>query len=113
MKKVEAIIRAEKMEAVKGKLFELGIKGITMTQVLGCGKQKGQKNIYRGAVVDVTLLPKIKLEIVAADDMAESIIDIIKTSAKTDKIGDGKIFVYTIDEVIRIRTGESGEAAIC
>lgn len=112
MKKVEAIIRAEKMEAVKTKLFEHGIKGITMTQVLGCGKQKGQKNIYRGAVVDVTLLPKIKLEIVATDEMAESIIEVIKENAKTDAIGDGKIFVYTIDEVIRIRTGESGEAAI-
>lgn len=112
MKKVEAIIRIEKLELVKEKLFEHGIHGITMTQVLGCGKQKGQKSIYRGAVVDVNLLPKIKLEIVAPDDKADDIIGVIKTNAKTDNIGDGKIFVYTIDEVIRIRTGESGEAAI-
>lgn len=112
MKKVEAIIRIEKLEAVKEKLFEHDINGITMTQVLGCGKQKGHKSIYRGAVVDVTLLPKIKLEIVAADDKVDEIIAVIKENAKTDNIGDGKIFVYTIDEVIRIRTGENGEIAI-
>jgi nitrogen regulatory protein P-II 1 len=112
MKKVEAIIRIEKLEAVKAKLFEHDVNGITMTQVLGCGKQKGHKNIYRGAVVDVTLLPKIKLEIVAADDKVDEIVSVIKESATTNAIGDGKIFVYTIDEIIRIRTGEVGESAI-
>ena len=112
MKKVEAIIRIEKLEAVKEKLFEHDVNGITMTQVLGCGKQKGHKSMYRGAVVDVNLLPKIKLEIVAADDKVDEIIEVIKESAKTDQIGDGKIFVYTIDEVVRIRTGESGTEAI-
>lgn len=112
MKKIEAIIRVEKMEEVKEKLFQHGIQGITMTQVLGCGQQKGQKNIYRGAVVDITLLPKIKLEIVSTDNKAEEIVKIIEQSAKTGAIGDGKIFVYTIDDAVRIRTGESGESAI-
>lgn len=112
MKKVEAIIRIEKLEAVKEKLFEHNVNGITMTQVLGCGKQKGHKSMYRGAVVDVTLLPKIKLEIVSTDDKVDEIVSIIKQYAKTDNIGDGKIFVYTIDDVIRIRTGESGTTAI-
>lgn len=112
MKKVEAIIRIEKLEIVKEKLFEQHVNGITMTQVLGCGQQKGQKNIYRGAVVDVTLLPKIKLEIVTADEKVPEIIKIITENAKTNNIGDGKIFVYTIDEVVKIRTGEEGNDAI-
>lgn len=112
MKKVEAIIRIEMLEAVKEKLFEHGITGITMTHVLGCGKQKGHKNMYRGTVVDVNLLPKIKLEIVTTDEKSAETVDIIQEFAKTNNIGDGKIFVYTIDEVIRIRTGESGEIAI-
>ena len=112
MKKIEAIIRIEKFEAVKEKLVEHNVNGITMTQVLGCGKQKGNKSMYRGAVVDITLLPKIKLEIVASDDKADEIITVIKENAKTDSIGDGKIFVYTIDEIVRIRTGETGEIAI-
>lgn len=112
MKKVEAIIRIEKLELVKEKLFEHNISGITMTQVLGCGKQKGQKNLYRGTVVDVTLLPKIKLEIVTTDEKVPEILSIIKEYAKTDNIGDGKIFVYTIDEIVKIRTGEEGIDAI-
>lgn len=112
MKKVEAIIRIEKLEAVKEKLFEHGIHGITMTQVLGCGNQKGSKTMYRGAVVDVTLLPKIKLEIITKDEKVKEVISVIQESAKTDNIGDGKIFVYTIDEVVRIRTGETGETAL-
>lgn len=112
MKKVEAIIRMEKFELVKENLFKHGITGITMTQVLGCGKQKGQKNIYRGAVVDVNLLPKSKLEIVTTDDKVAEIVSVIQEFAKTDTIGDGKIFVYTVDDVVRIRTGETGESAI-
>lgn len=112
MKKVEAIIRIEKLEIIKEKLFENHITGLTMTQVLGCGRQKGQKKLYRGTTVDVTLLPKIKLEIVTSDDKVKDIIDVIKTYAKTDCIGDGKIFIYTIDEVIKIRTGEEGTNAI-
>lgn len=112
MKKVEAVIRVEKLETVKEKLFEHDIRGITMTQVLGCGKQKGQKCIYRGTTVDINLLPKVKLEIITSDDKVEEIIEVIKENAKTGSIGDGKIFVYTVDEVIRIRTGETGETAI-
>jgi len=112
MKKVEAIIRIEMLEAVKEKLFENEITGITMTHVLGCGKQKGHKTMYRGTVVDVNLLPKIKLEIVTTDEKVQETVDIIQQYAKTNNIGDGKIFVYTIDDVIRIRTGENGESAV-
>lgn len=112
MKKVEAIIRAEKLEDIKQELLKHDIKGITITQVVGCGNQKGQKSIYRGTVVELTLLPKIKLEIVCEDSRAQEIIDVICKAAKTGEIGDGKIFVYKIDEIIRIRTGEAGEKAI-
>ena len=112
MKKVEAIIRIEKFEAVKEKLFEVGINGITISQVLGCGNQKGHKNIYRGTVVEVNLLPKMKLEIVTTEDKVNQIVEVIRQNAKTDNIGDGKIFVYTIDNAVRIRTGESGDIAL-
>lgn len=112
MKKVEAIIRVEKLEDIKQELLKHDIKGITITQVVGCGNQKGQKSYYRGTVVELTLLPKIKLEIVCDDKRAEEIIDIIIKTAKTGEIGDGKIFVYNIDDVVRIRTGETGDDAI-
>lgn len=112
MKKVEAIIRPEKLEDVKSALNKLDLKGLTVTQVSGAGNQKGQKNYYRGAVVELTLLPKVKIEIVAEDARIAAVVDAIKTAAKTGAIGDGKIFITNIEEVIRIRTGDTGDGAI-
>lgn len=112
MKKIEAILRPEKLEEVKDALNKHDVKGLTITQVVGCGHQKGQKNFYRGTVVEITLLPKIKVEVVCEDSSADDIIAIISDTAKTGEIGDGKIFVYNIENVVRIRTGESGEPAI-
>jgi nitrogen regulatory protein PII len=112
MKKIEAIIRTEKLEDIKQELLKHDIKGLTMTQVVGCGNQKGQKSFYRGTVVELTLLSKIKLEIVCDDERATEIINLIINTAKTGEIGDGKIFVYNIEQVVRIRTGETDEKAI-
>lgn len=112
MKKVEAIIRSEKFEEVKEALSKHNVKGITVTQVMGCGNQKGKKNFYRGTVVEISLLPKTKLEIVTDDENVKSIVDIIKETGKTGEIGDGKIFVYNVDDVVRIRTGETGDKAL-
>lgn len=112
MKKVEAIIKPFKLDEVKESLNEIGIQGITVTEVKGFGRQKGHTELYRGAEYVVDFLPKIKLEIIAKDDMVAKIIDTILESARTGRIGDGKIFVTPIDEVIRIRTGEKGEDAI-
>lgn len=112
MKKVEAIIRPSKLEEIKQALNKFDIHGLTITQVMGCGNQKGKKEFYRGSVVELTLLQKIKIEVVTSDEHAPEVIKIISETAKTGEIGDGKIFVYNIDEVIRIRTGESGSEAI-
>ena len=112
MKKVEAIVRAEKLEEIKDALSTAGVNGLTISQVLGAGNQKGHKEFYRGAEVNINLLQKIKIEIVVRDDQVDRIIEAITGSAKTGEIGDGKIFVYNIDNVIRIRTGEQGEKAI-
>lgn len=112
MKKVEAIIRAEKFEDIKASLSNHDIKGLTISQVMGCGNQKGKKNYYRGNVVEFSLLPKIKIEIVTEDKNVDEIVDLISKAAKTGEIGDGKIFIYDIDNVIRIRTGETGDKAI-
>lgn len=112
MKKVEAIIRPEKLEDVKSALNKLDLKGLTVTQVSGAGNQKGQRNYYRGAVVELTLLPKVKIEIVAENARIAAVVDAIKTAAKTGAIGDGKIFITNIEEVIRIRTGDTGDGAI-
>jgi nitrogen regulatory protein P-II 1 len=112
MKKIEAIIRPERLELVKDALNKHEIKGLTITQVMGCGNQKGKLGTYRGSVVDLTLLPKIKIEVVCADENAKELIGIISEAAKTGAIGDGKIFVFNAEDVVRIRTGESGEAAI-
>lgn len=112
MKKIEAIIKPEKFDEVKNALDKHNIKGITITQVIGCGNQKGQKQFYRGAEVGINLLPKIKLEVVLTDESVNEIVEVITNTAKTGNIGDGKIFVYTIDNAVRIRTGESGEAAL-
>ncbi|ADU27663.1 P-II family nitrogen regulator [Ethanoligenens harbinense] len=112
MKKVEAIIRPEKLDDVKAALNALDIKGVTVTQVSGAGNQKGQKNYYRGAVVELALLPKVKIEIVAEDDRVSAITGAVAKAAKTGAIGDGKIFVTNVEEVIRIRTGDTGDGAI-
>lgn len=112
MKKIEAIIKPFKLDDVKDALNEIGVKGITVSEVKGFGRQKGHTELYRGAEYVVDFLPKVKLEIIAKDENVEAIIDVIEKAAKTGKIGDGKIFVMPIEEVIRIRTGERGEDAI-
>lgn len=112
MKKIEAVIRPEKLEDVKSILNKHEVKGLTVTQVMGCGNQKGKTSFYRGSAVELNLLPKIKIEIVCEDSQLSSITSLITEAAKTGAIGDGKIFVFNAEDVIRIRTGESGEAAI-
>lgn len=112
MKKVEAIIKPFKLDDVKEKLTALGVKGITVTEVKGFGRQKGHTEIYRGAEYVVDFLPKIKIEIAVADQQLAEVVDAIRMTANTGKIGDGKIFVLPIEECIRIRTGETGEDAL-
>src|SRR3990167_2954132 len=112
MKKIEAIIKPFKLDEVKDALSQIGIKGNTVTEVKGFGRQKGHTELYRGAEYVVDFLPKIKLEVVVTDDMAEKVIQTIVNTARTGRIGDGKIFVSNVDDVVRIRTGERGEDAI-
>ncbi|GAB4443941.1 MAG: P-II family nitrogen regulator [bacterium] len=112
MKKIEAIIKPFKLDDVKDALNEIGVKGITVSEVKGFGRQKGHTELYRGAEYVVDFLPKVKLEVIAKDELVPLIIEAIEKSAKTGKIGDGKIFVTPVEEVIRIRTGERGEDAI-
>lgn len=112
MKKIEAIIRPGKLEEIKAALAKFNIHGLTISQVMGCGNQKGKTEIYRGSVVELTLLQKIKIEIVTSDEHAKDVIGIISEAAKTGEIGDGKIFIYNIEDVVRIRTGEHGDTAI-
>ncbi|MCT4684245.1 MAG: P-II family nitrogen regulator [Roseicyclus sp.] len=112
MKKIEAIIKPFKLDEVKEALQEIGIQGLSVTEVKGFGRQKGHTELYRGAEYVVDFLPKVKIEVVLADDMAEAAVEAIIDAAKTDKIGDGKIFVSDISQAIRIRTGESGEDAL-
>lgn len=112
MKKIEAIIKPFKLDDVKDKLNEIGVKGITVTEVKGFGRQKGHTELYRGAEYTVDFLPKTKLEIIVSDDLLDDTINVIMEAAQTGKIGDGKIFVLDLQEVIRIRTGERGEEAI-
>ena len=112
MKKIEAIIKPFKIEEVKDALSEIGIEGMTVTEVKGFGRQKGHTEIYRGSDYTVDFLPKIKLEVVVADDLVEAAIKAISDSAKTGKIGDGKIFVLSVENAIRIRTGETGNQAV-
>ncbi|KAA0259416.1 P-II family nitrogen regulator [Deferribacter autotrophicus] len=111
MKKIEAIIKPFKLDDVKEKLTELGIKGLTISEVKGFGRQKGHTELYRGAEYVIDFIPKIKIEVVVPDDMVESVVEAIIESARTGRIGDGKIFVIPVDEIIRIRTGETGENA--
>jgi len=112
MKKIEAIIKPFKIEEVKDALSELGIEGMTVTEVKGFGRQKGHTEIYRGSEYTVDFLPKIKLELVVADSVVESAIKAIVEAAKTGKIGDGKIFILPVENAIRIRTGETGNQAV-
>ncbi len=112
MKKIEAIIKPFKLDDVKESLKEVGVQGLTVTEIKGFGRQKGHTELYRGAEYVVDFLPKIKLEIIVPDDMVTRVVDAIMDSARTGKIGDGKIFVLPMEEVIRIRTGERGEDAL-
>ncbi|MCL4468269.1 MAG: P-II family nitrogen regulator [Deltaproteobacteria bacterium] len=112
LKKIEAIIKPFKLDEVKEALGEIGIQGLTVSEVKGFGRQKGHTDLYRGAEYVVDFLPKIKLEVVIPEELVSKVVDAIKQSAKTGKIGDGKIFVTPVDEAVRIRTGETGENAI-
>jgi nitrogen regulatory protein PII len=112
MKKIEAIIKPFKLDEVREALSEIGVTGLTVTEVKGFGRQKGHTELYRGAEYVVDFLPKVKLEVVIADNLLDRAMEAIISAARTGKIGDGKIFVSTVDQVVRIRTGESGESAI-
>ncbi|MEI7812791.1 MAG: P-II family nitrogen regulator [Ignavibacteria bacterium] len=112
MKKIEAIIRPHKLDEVHEALLKAGFAGLTVTEVRGYGRQKGHKEIYRGSEYNISFVPKIKMEIICSIERAETAINIILATAKTGEVGDGKIFVYNIEETIRIRTDESGVSAI-
>jgi|TARA_B110000971_G_scaffold200518_1_gene218622 nitrogen regulatory protein P-II 2 len=112
MKLITAIIKPNKVESVKNELSKIDVSGITLTEVKGFGRQKGHKEVYRGTEIEVSFLPKSKLEIAVKDEDLEAVIAAIQTAAKTDQIGDGKIFVTDLSKVVRIRTGETGPTAI-
>ncbi len=112
MKKIEAIIQPYRLEAVKEALHEINVQGMTVTEVKGFGRQKGLREVYRGMEYQVDFLPKVKIEIVTSDDKSTLVVETIAKNARTGRIGDGKIFVWPVVEVIRIRTGETGDEAI-
>jgi len=112
MKKIEAVIQPFKLEEVKDALIKIGVEGITVTEVRGHGRQKGHTEVYRGSEYKVDLLPKVKLEMVVRDALLNPVVETLTTSARTGKIGDGKIFVATIDDAVRIRNGDRGESAL-
>ena len=112
MKKIEAIIKPFKLDEVREALSEIGVSGLTVIEVKGFGRQKGHTELYRGAEYVIDFLPKVKIEIVVADALVEGAIDALVKAARTGKIGDGKIFVTSVEQVVRIRTGETGDAAI-
>ena len=112
MKKIEAIIRPSKLDDVKDALGKFNIHGMTVTEVIGCGLQKGKTEVYRGTEYTIDLLPKVKIEIVIRDKWVDEVIRIITNAARSGEIGDGKIFVYSVEKAVRIRTGEAGEEAI-
>ncbi len=112
MKKIEAIIQPFKVETVKEALHAISVQGMTVTEVKGFGRQKGIREVYRGMEYQVDFLPKVKIEVVAPDEKVKDIVDTIIANARTGRIGDGKIFVYPVAEVVRIRTGETGDAAV-
>ena len=112
MKKIEAIIRPFRLDDVREALGEVGVKGMTLTEVKGYGRQKGHTELYRGSEYQIDFLPKIKLEMVVPARLADKVVETIIKTAKTGQVGDGKIFVYNVEDVIRVRTGESGEDAL-
>jgi nitrogen regulatory protein PII len=112
MKKIEAVVKPFKLDEVRESLAEVGVSGLTVTDVKGFGRQKGHTELYRGAEYVVDFLPKVKIEVVVADDMVDAAIESIVKAARTGKIGDGKIFVTSVEHVVRIRTGETNESAI-
>ena len=112
MKKIEAIIKPFKLDEVKEALHEVGIQGITVLEAKGFGRQKGHREVYRGSEYTINYVPKVKLEIAVADELAERVIEPVQNIAQTGKIGDGKIFVFEMSEAIRVRTGETGEGAL-
>jgi len=112
MKKIEAIIQPFRLEPVKEALHDISVKGMTVTEVKGFGVQKGIREVYRGMEYQVDFLPKVKIEVVAPDEKVQTVVDTIINKARTGRIGDGKIFIYPVAEVIRIRTGETGDAAV-
>jgi nitrogen regulatory protein P-II 1 len=112
MKKIEAIIQPSKLDSVKDALIAIGVEGMTASEVRGHGRQKGHREVYRGREYNVDLLPKVKLEVVVSDARVDEIVRALSAAARTGRIGDGKIFVYTLDEVIRIRNDDRGEAAL-
>lgn len=112
MKRIDAIIRPHKLDEVKDALIEIGIKGMTISEVKGIGRQKGQTEVYRGSEYHIDFIPKIKLEVIISDSLLDKAVSIISAAAKTGMVGDGKIFISTIDEVIRVRTDETGESAL-
>ncbi|KUG25434.1 nitrogen regulatory protein p-ii [hydrocarbon metagenome] len=112
MKKIEAIIRPFKLDEVKEALLEEGVRGMTISEVRGYGRQKGHKETYRGSEYQIEFVPKIKIEVVVNDNIVEKVVDAISRHAKTGQVGDGKIFIYNIEDIIRIRTDESGSEAL-
>ncbi|HSQ76342.1 MAG TPA: P-II family nitrogen regulator [Bacteroidota bacterium] len=112
MKKIEAIIRPFRIDDVREALAEIGVKGMTLTEVKGYGRQKGHTELYRGSEYQIDFLPKIKLEVVVPDTLEAQVVDTIVRTAKTGQVGDGKIFVMAVEDAVRVRTGESGEAAL-
>jgi nitrogen regulatory protein P-II 1 len=112
VKKIEAVIRPEKLEEVKDALNRYGIHGMTVTQVVGCGLQKGRIGVYRGHEYSINLLPKVKIEIVVRDSRVDGVVEVITGAARTGAIGDGKIFILPVEDAVRIRTGESGDEAL-
>lgn len=112
MKKVEVVIRPSKLEEVKEALLQIDVEGLTISQVMGCGKQKGWKEYYRGTEVTLNILPKVRLEMIVHDDNVQKVIDTVIDNTRTGEVGDGKIFVYPVENVVRIRTGEEGEDAL-
>lgn len=112
MKKIEAIIKPFKLDEVKESLQEVGLQGVTVTEAKGFGRQKGHTELYRGAEYVVDFLPKVKVEVVLSDDLVEQAVEAIRNAAQTGRIGDGKIFISPVEDVIRIRTGETGEDAV-
>lgn len=112
MKKISAIVRPEKLEALKETLFAAKVSGMTISQVQGCGNQHGWKEYYRGTEVMLNMIPKVKFELIVDDEQVDELVELIRATARTGEVGDGKIFIFPVDEVVRIRTGERGTSAV-